>query len=199
MSAFNASKTAGIPKFIYISANGAKEVGTQYQESKYKFEQDLIKLSENYTIIRPSLVLDSSEKYNFNHELDFLTKFLLVPLINGGKYLLAPVYRGDLSNIIVKCLYNDKTKNKTLTVCGPKKYTFKNILSIFAHNRNRKIIFLSIPFKLIKPLVKFLEKYKWFPATEDQLMMLIEGNISSDNKVWVDLNVTPSDIKERLV
>ncbi len=188
--ALELSSKLKIQQFIYISANGVQNESTEYERTKLNFENYLKSKFDNYTIFRPSIVFDKSEKYNFNHELNKLTKYFLTPVIGKGNFLLAPVYRKDISKVIVTSILHSNAINKTYEVCGPKKYSFKKILQIYADSRDRKIVLINIPIKFIKLITSVFGKYNFFPITSDQLKMLVNGNTCVDNSFLEDLGIT---------
>jgi uncharacterized protein YbjT (DUF2867 family) len=174
--ALEVSKNTGIEKFIYISANGVKAQGTNYQTTKYKFEKELENTHDNYLIVRPSLVWGDSKKYNFKHELDRLTRFIFTPVFGNGKYKIAPIEREEIGITVLKFIKGE-IESKILQLCGNTEYTFDELLLKYAKSKNRRILLIHIPLWLIVPVISTFERFSWFPITKDQLLMLLEENI----------------------
>ena len=57
----DAAVDLGIKRFILMSANGVKMDGTGYQKTKFLADQYLINKELNWTIFRPSLILETHE------------------------------------------------------------------------------------------------------------------------------------------
>ena len=43
----------------------------------------------------------------------------------------------------------------------------------------------------VKIIAFFLDQFKWFPITRDQLTMLVEGNICNSQKIFEEFNIKP--------
>lgn len=180
------------PKFIYISANGSDKNAVPYQKTKLMFENKLKLISKNFVILKPSLIWGNSDKYNFQYELDRLTKYRTAPIIGRGSFLLSPVLRTDLSKIVLWAIESD-IRNKIYSLCGPKKYHFVDLVQNYADSKNRSIFKIHLPVFVFDFLSKYFSKFG-FPLSNDQLKMLQQGNYCKDNSVWTDSKLIPSKI-----
>ena len=93
----------------------------------------------NYTIVRASW---------FNQ--NFSESFLLDPILAGRVDLPMPeaavpfVDADDIAEVVSKVLLDDKYNNQTITVTGPRKMTFRQVVDEIASETNRKIKYEAI-------------------------------------------------------
>jgi len=192
------AKNLNIKKFILVSANGVEHAATKYQKTKLEGEKALINSSLDYRIIRPSIIVDNSEKYNFINVLKSLIVFPIVPVIGNGKYKFQPIYRKDLADGIVSMIKGDEREfhgprlrekressrwgnnPNILCACGSKVYTFKELLKILSKNSKIPKMYMHIPMQVMKLASKVIEKFPKAPITYDQLVMIEQNNICED-------------------
>lgn len=185
-----------IKRYVLISANGVSKSGTPYQRSKLLGEETLKGSKLCYTIFRPSIICGASTKYHFLNIVTQLIKFPLIPLIGNGEFLLSPVDREQLGEIIKKSLKNSLTENKIFHVVGSKNYSFKEIIIITGNHFNKKVRLVRVPIYLIRLVSTIFGFLSFFPITPSMLQMLLEGNTSNDKKIWEILNLKPKPLED---
>ncbi|MBP6098934.1 MAG: NAD(P)H-binding protein [Candidatus Levybacteria bacterium] len=189
------AQSLNIERILFMSANGASEIGTPYQISKSLGESSLKKTKLNWTIFRPSIIADfDSKNYNFFSVLASQVKFLIVPVFGDGTYKMTPVVRSDVAKIFVQSINSEKTFKKTYEVGGEENITYNDMLIKIAKSTHKHILPLHIPLNLSKIGINLFQKLPFFPITLDQLTMLTEGNTVTDNTIWKDLSLQPTPI-----
>ncbi len=183
-----------IKRFILMSANGVKENGTTYQRTKYMGEEYLRNSNLNWTIFRPSLIIDDDELFNFKKLILDLSKFIFFPIFSNGKYKVAPVHREDVAEIFVKSIENEKTFNRIFHICGGKEYEYVEFVKLIARANKKFIIPVYIPTFIILPIARIFRYSELFPASDEQIKMLLEGNTYIESEIWSTLNLKPKDI-----
>ncbi len=183
-----------IKRFILMSANGVKENGTTYQRTKYMGEEYLRNSNLNWTIFRPSLIIDDDELFNFKKLILDLSKFIFFPIFSNGKYKVAPVHREDVAEIFVKSIENEKTFNRIFHICGGKEYEYVEFVKLIARANKKFIIPVYIPTFIILPIARIFRYSELFPASDEQIKMLLEGNTCIESEIWSTLNLKPKDI-----
>jgi len=188
-----------IKRFILMSANGVKKDGAKYQTSKYLGELELINSDLNWTIFRPSLIFgDSNGKEEFCAQLkkDMLSLPFPAPLfykglipINAGQFKMSPIHVENIASFFIKSITMNQTIHKTYELGGIETYTWKEIIHIIstAYGKNKWTI--PTPILPIKIMAFFLERFKWFPITNGQLTMLLEGNTCNSQKIFEEFNI----------
>ena len=136
-------KNVGIKKIVFISGLGVSKSNTSdYFDSKYKAEQEIINSGLDYTIFRASYIMGKT---------DHLTKALSKQMKNGvivipgsGKYRLQPIFVLDVAKIILEAILHKKFSKKIIDLVGPQKINFEDFVKLFAKNTGTKIEKISI-------------------------------------------------------
>lgn len=187
------AKENNIKRFIHMSANGAKPKGTKYQTTKYHAEQLVKNSGLTYTIFRPSIIF--GERDNFVNKLARQMMFGVVPYIGDGNYQLQPVSVKTVAEAFVKSINDRRSFNKTYHLSGPKVYTYKELLDAIAETINKRIIKIPIPTWLVKVCTTLFGWLPQFPITNEQLTMLLEGNVCDSTEAINDLMLEEIDFK----
>ncbi|HWP30212.1 MAG TPA: complex I NDUFA9 subunit family protein [Fimbriimonadales bacterium] len=174
------AQKAGTEKFVFISALGTRpNARSRYHRTKWQAEEAVRNSGIPFTILRPSII--------FGPEDDFINAFAgkWIPFPSGGKNLLQPVYVEDVARIVGSCFTNELTNGKTFELGGPERYEMRQVIAIAEEVFGRKGFHPPIPIFLLKIMARvFFDSLQKFglriPVTTDQLLMLEEPNICSD-------------------
>ena len=180
--ALEAAKQAGIKRFVHMSALGARENATSaYHRTKYEAEQLVQTSGIPYVIFRPSVIFGPGDE--FVNMLADLVRLPLTPVIGDGSFLLQPVARETVADVFVQSLTHDAATNQIFEAGGPEPISYGRILdeigAVLGKTRVRKVHF---PLPLMKPVINLLEGFSFFPITNTQLTMLLEGNFCRDEE-----------------
>lgn len=193
--AMEVAQEVGIAKFVYMSAHGAQLAATEYQRTKLRAEEYLRSTELNWTIIRPSVIAGASKDYHFVKVLQGLTWLPIVPLVGHGRFRLAPVYLGDIARAFVVSLTLPYASQTILTLCGPRAYSYKELLRLVARGPR---LFIPIPVRLLSFLGRRFRYWKLFPITDDQITMLLQESVCEDSAVWLELGIVPRGMEQIL-
>ena len=182
-----------VNRFILMSANGVKKNGTGYQSSKYQAEEYLKKSKLDYTIFRPSLIFgeSKSEKHKeFCIELkkDMLSLPIPAPLfykgfspLNAGNFKLTPIHVRNVADFFVKSINMQEAIGKTYNLGGKKSFNWSEIIDLIAESSRIKKWKIPVPMLVVILAAILLDRFKWFPITRGQLVMLMEGNLVNED------------------
>lgn len=155
------AKKNKVKKFIYLSSskvimeNSNKLIledikpnpKTEYAKSKLKSENFLLNFSRKSQIdvicLRPTLVYGSGCKGNLKNLLK-LSKMNLLPEITNIKNRISLIHVKDLSNAIIKVIFNKKKRLKIFTLTGPKDLSIVEIVNLMRFNSNKKKSFFNL-------------------------------------------------------
>jgi NADH dehydrogenase len=120
---------AGVRRLVHVSALGAgRDAPSMYQRTKAAGEAILQESGLDWTVLRPSVMFGEGDK--------FLTLFArlqgilpIVPLA-GADTLFQPVWVGDVVSAIVQCLQRDDTARRTYEVCGPERFSLRQLVKL---------------------------------------------------------------------
>ena len=145
------AKTAGVQKMILLSGKGEKEAE--------RCEQVIAESGINYTIVRASW---------FNQ--NFSESFFLEPILAGHLAMPKPevkvpyVDTGDIADVVVASLMDEKHNGKIYEVTGPRLLTFEDIADEIAKASGRKINYSPISMEAYNSMMKeagLPEDYIW--------------------------------------
>jgi len=188
------AKKLNIKRFILMSANGVDNNGTGYQITKLRAEKYLKESGLEWTIMRPSLIFgDSNGKMEFCSQLkkDMLSLPFPAPLFHkgfvpfkAGSFEMSPVHVEDVAVMFVKALSEKEAIGKTFTL-GGQNISWKKIIKLIADASGKEDkIFIPAPVLPVKLLAMILEVFSWFPISQEQLVMLLEGNVCDGEKAY---------------
>lgn len=187
-----AAQATGVQRFVLMSANGVKQPGTPYQETKFRAEQMLRGTELDWTIFQPSVIFgDSGGTQEFSHQLYSELVKPPVPAVAFPGVEMSPVYIDDVADAFVNSLTNPDTVGKTYALGGPEVLSWKEMVDRVAQAAGRDKWFVTMPLGLMKIGATFFDWLPFFPATRDQLTMLEEGN-TADPAVVESLTGRPA-------
>jgi len=173
----------GVKHLVHMSALGARENAVSaYHRSKWASEQSVRESGIPFTIFRPSVIFGKGGPGpNFVDQLrDLVRTSPLVPVIGDGHFLLQPVHIDSVADGFVKSLTYTSSWNKVYEVGGPQQISYLRILETIAESLHKPLRTIRIPLSIMSALIPLLQRLPGFPLTNDQLIMLKEGNICSD-------------------
>jgi len=136
-----------IKHFIHISALAANVAApSAYLYSKALGEKVVAEMgarsSWRYTIFRPSAVFGPEDKF-FNL-LATLVKYAPVIFLGSPKSRFQPVYVGDVAKTIVLSLSKPGTYGKRYDLCGPERYTLRELVEFVCHTMGKSRVILNL-------------------------------------------------------
>ncbi len=187
-----ATKTAGIRRFLLMSANGVRADGTPYQQTKFGAEEAAKTSGLDVTVFRPSVVFgDPRGLMEIGTQLnnDVIRLPLPAPgFISGfstssSTVSMSPVHVGDVADAMVAALSDDDSIGKTFTFGGPDVLSWSDMIRRVAAATGRSKWVLPAPVPLVRIPVSLLDWIPGFPVTTDQLDMLVDGNDASPDEL----------------
>ncbi len=172
-----ACKDAGVKRFIYISALGAREnARSRYHITKWEAEQEVIKSGMDYVIFRPSIMIGEGGEF-----ITMLSRIIqqapVIPVI-GGKSRVQPIYVENTADCIIRSLVEPTITNRIFEIAGPEQMTYRELYLTLSDVLKIKKPILEIPIWLIWPAAYILERVMEKPTiTTQQLIMLQEDNV----------------------
>lgn len=173
----NACKMAGVRRFIYISALGAREKArSRYHITKWEAEQAVIQSGMEYVISRPSIMIGKGGEF-----ITMLSRIVkeapVVPVIDG-KSKVQPIYVENTIDCIIKSVTEPGINNRIFEIGGPDQITYRELFLTLMDVLEIKKPVIEIPILLVWPAAYILEKLlEKPPITIQQLIMLQEDNI----------------------
>jgi uncharacterized protein YbjT (DUF2867 family) len=171
------SRAAGVLRFIYISALGAREnARSRYHKTKWEAEKAVINSGMEYVIFRPSIMIGEGGEF-----VTMLSKIVrwapIIPIIDGDSKV-QPIYVENTVDCILKALADPKTTNRIFEIAGPDRITYKELFLTLMEVLGIDNPTFQIPISFMWPAAYILEGImEKPPITTQQLTMLQEDNI----------------------
>lgn len=200
--AMEAAKSAGVGRFVYMSANGVKPDGTGYQSTKYRAEQALAKSGLAWTVFRPSVIFgDPRGRMEFctQLKLEMIDPPIPAPLFhrgvspaNAGRFRMSPVAVADVAACFAESVRQEDARDRIFPLGGPDALEWRRLLRVLATacGKPNKLM-VPAPVGPVRGVAALFERFSWFPVTRDQLQMLIEGNACDGSEAFQLFGVRP--------
>jgi NADH dehydrogenase len=156
-----ACRAAGARRLLHVSALGASPTApSEYLRSKAFGEQAVLAADDlEVTVFRPSIVFGPEDKFlnNFAALLKFLPGLALP--CPGAKF--QPVYVGDVARAMAAALDDAQTRGKAYELCGPDRYTMKELVEFVCAVTGRRRIIVGLSDRLSYFQARLME---WTPG-----------------------------------
>ena len=191
-----AAGNSGVREIIYVSALGAAfNPAYPYYHSKRQAEQRVINSGLGYTILRPSVIFGKGD--------EFLTALAglvrlgpFTPVIGGGRNRMQPVAVEDVARCVSGSVGNSLVKGKVLSLGGPDRLNYNELIDEVALAMGRRARRLRIPTFLAYPAVFVMEGLlSRPPLTTAQLKMLGIRNVAEGNDIEDEFGFTPRPLR----
>ncbi|MBT8087745.1 MAG: NAD-dependent epimerase/dehydratase family protein, partial [Gammaproteobacteria bacterium] len=184
-----------VKRLLLMSANGVKQPGTPYQETKFRAEEYAMQSGLDVTVMRPSVIFgDPQGKMEFATQLynDMVrlpapaVGFFSGTSVEKGAVVMSPVHIKDVADAFVAALENDKSIGQTFSLGGPEELTWQEMIRRIAAATGKSKVILPMPIGLMRIGATLLDRLPAFPVTRDQLTMLQEGNVADPDALqWL--------------
>lgn len=183
--AADAAVSAGIRRFVLMSANGVEVQSTPYQRTKLAAERYAQGRELDVTVLRPSVIFgDPDGRMEFATQLYQDIVRLPLPAIGffsgwspkRGAVLMSPVHAEDVATAFVRALDDPATIGKTYALGGPDVMSWNEMIQRVAAAVGKRKLIVPMPIALMKGAATLFDWLPFFPVTRDQLTMLAENN-----------------------
>jgi len=175
----------GISRFLLMSANGAKSMGTPYQDTKFRAEEHVRASGFDVTIFRPSVIFGEPHgRMEFGTQL--YAEMIAPPVPAVGFFTgwcpsqstvaMSPVHVEDVAQAFLTALRDSSTIGKAYVLGGPEVLSWAEMLRRIATTVGHKKWILPMPIGAMNLAAALFDWLPFFPVTRDQLTMLAEGN-----------------------
>lgn len=126
-----------------------KSAAQEYIEIEKEIENIIKGKDIKITILRPTMIYGSLDDQNMSVFIKMVNKLRIFPVVNGGKYLLQPIYQQDLGKAYYQVLtHKEITMGNSYTLSGKEPIMLIDILKTISKKLDKKTIFISIPYGL---------------------------------------------------
>jgi uncharacterized protein YbjT (DUF2867 family) len=190
-----AAAASGVERLVQMSAIGADPASpSRYGASKGAAEQAVLAAFPKATILRPSLVFGTEDKF-FNRFAEIARLSPFMPVISGTTKM-QPVYVGDVADAVMAALTWDSARGATYELGGPMVWTFRELLAFILKHTKRNKPLIDVPMWAAKLQADVMQYLPGKPLTPDQLLMLSRDNIVAPGALGLtDLGIVPTPVE----
>ncbi len=189
-----ACRAAGIKRLLHMSAlrADAAKGPSQYLATKGEAESAVMQAQDlAVTCFKPSIIFGPDDNF-YNQFAAMLSLFPALPLAcPDAKF--APVYVGDVTQAFQTALEDDATIGKSYELCGPRVYTFREVIEDTARMLGLKRRVIGLPDSLARLQAKVMG---WLPVkifTTDNYLSLQADSVCASNGLDA-LGITPQSV-----
>lgn len=197
----DAAKERRILRFLLMSANGVEAEVTPYQQTKLDAELYVEDIGMQYTVLRPSVIFgDPRGRMEFATQLRNDMVNMPMPAVgfysglkpSSNPVLMSPVHVQDVASAFVAALDDDSSIGETFELCGPDVLSWNEMIRRVAAAVGKKKRIVPMPIGLMRVAATALDWMPVFPVTRDQLTMLQQNNVCSQNRIGLLVDRKPT-------
>lgn len=198
-----ALKMAGVARMVMVTALGAApDAVSEYHRTKWHAEEQVRTGLENFVILRPSLIVGRQVGRRDSKLIARYRKLIgerpTVPMIEGGKNLMQPVFIGDLSKALVKAVSGEGT-GQTVEIGGPEVLPMKEVVVCLMKVMQTQKKIVSLPAGAMSIVAGILEVVQQVPlVSRDQVKLAQTNNVCSSNGLESVFGVKPTPLSQAL-
>ncbi len=190
-----ACQAVGVKRLLHMSAlhADAAKGPSQYLLTKGEGEQVVMRAQDlAVTGFKPSIIFAPDDNF-YNQFANMLKAFPVVPLACPNARF-APVYVGDVAQAFEVALENEATIGQSYELCGPRVYTFKEVVEDIARMLGLKRLVVGLPDSLARMQAKILGLLPVKIFTTDNYLSLQVDSVCGCNGLEA-LGITPHSVE----
>jgi uncharacterized protein YbjT (DUF2867 family) len=196
------ARRAGVGRFVYVSSLGAGVGRSDYHRSKLEGEEVVRRENPRcWLVVRPGNVYGPGDQV-MSLLLKAVRTLPAIPVIGFGGQPFQPVWVDDVGLALARAVDHDQPAGVVVEVAGPEVTTTDEILDKLAAITGKKPRRLPVPGAVAKLGSQVAEAMGIdVPVTDDQITMLLEGNVitaGKPNGLTEVFGVTPTPLAEGL-
>ena len=167
-------------RLIHVSAIGA-DAGSPsvYAQTKAEAEKAVLENVPDAVIYRPSIIFGPEDDF-FNRFASMARFSPFLPLIGGGNTRFQPVFVGDVAEAVARAVDGDVRGGNIHELGGPDVMSFRECLETVCRETDRRRVLLPVPWFVARALGRFTGWMPGAPITLDQVRLLQNDNVVSD-------------------
>ena len=194
-----AAQTAGVARFIHMSALGVRPgARSRYHQTKWAAEELVRQSGLAWTIFRPSVVYGSGDQ-SIN-QLAKLVQFApVIPVLGNGRSKIQPISVAAVAKCFVAALNQAGTERQTYDLCGPVALTWNELYDQLLAAQQRHKLKCHLPLPVARVMAAVAECLLPAPPfTRDQLLMIEEDNTGDPGPAVRDFNLQLENFAQSL-
>ena len=197
----DAARAESVDRIIFMSQNGADSRSPYpFLRSKGIAQDYVTDSSLKWTVLKPSVIFGPEDEFvNVLARLVRLSP-ILYPLPGGGKARFQPVSVSDVASAIAKCLDDDSTIRRVLSLGGPMPLSLREMTERILVAMHSSRVLVGVPVGALRPLIALAQAILPHPPVTTGLLDLLEIDnvIPSNDLPSLGINPIPFAPEELL-
>jgi len=195
------AKEMGVPRFIQHSSVLADlDSPSLWASTKAEGELAVREIYPNATIVRSSTLFGNEDRFLCNFAT-VAQSLKMVPLVDDGKAVLAPVYANDVAKAILKIVMHPPADGQTYELAGPDEYTYKEVVEYILETIQVPSAIVPVPSQLMEAaggiLNKFTNPLFTPPFTDDQVrQQTLDQIVDGSCPGLAELEIVPTRMED---
>lgn len=187
----------GASRFIHLShLNAAHDSKSYFYRSKAEGEDAVREAFPDATVVRPGPL--------YGHEDKFLNSIATKPAfwrVNEQATKVKPAHVLDVAEACKLSAYANSMVGQTLSLPGPKTYTYEQLIALAELNTLQKLQGMNIPLPLLKLASAAWENIWWPTSCPDDFTRKTIDDLPSQpgTMSWADLDMTPGTLEDNAI
>ena len=190
----DACQATGVKRLLHMSALRAGADGpSHYLRSKGAGEQRVLQAADlAVTCFRPSIIFAPDDRF-LNQFAGLLKNFPVLPLACPNARF-APIFVDDVAEAFARALADETTFGQSYDLCGPRVYTFKELVESVARMMSLKRRVIGLPDSLAQLQARLFGLLPRKIFTMDNYLSLQADSVCDHNGLDA-LEITPHSIE----
>jgi len=151
-----------------------------------------------WTLLQPTMIYGAGVENNIGRVIDMLHTRRYLPLPDGGRNLVQPIYYRDVAECLVKAVEREKGLGDVI-IAGPEEITFERVVRAAAQLMGVEVKIISVPLSIMMAGLNIAEKLNIeIPISRDELQRFGEHKAFSISVMRGSLKVEPRPFEEGL-
>ncbi len=187
---------AGVRRLVHMSGIGVDpQSPSRYVRSKAAGEAAVRTALPAATVLRPSIVFGPEDGF-FNRLAAMARIAPVMPVFDGGRARLQPVFVGDVADALMAVLERPDSGGRVFELGGPRIYTMRALVELTLRETGRHRPLVFVPTALAALAAGLAERLPAPPLTRDQLYLLTHDNVVPAGAATLDdLGVLPTAVE----
>lgn len=194
-----AARAAGVARFVYMSAVGARDDpgATRYHRTKWQAEQLVRASGLSHAILRPSII-SGPESAPIRLLAQLHRWSPLVPLFGDGSFPTQPVWVEDVAQAFALAVEKAALVG-AFEIGGPASLPYREFLLAIGRAAGHPRPLVPVPLAVARAVAGLFDLLgAAAPLTGDQLQMLIEGSATPANAIESVFGIRPLPFEDGL-
>lgn len=182
----------GVKRLIFTSSYGAApDSDSSNHRSKWECERFVRMSGLDYTIVRPTIIFGKGDR--FTNLLAYeIRRHPFIPIPDGGRNRIQPIFVDDLAEAMVQCLKRDDTRFGEYDLGGHEVYTFRDMVEKIYQVVGIRRRMIPVPIPLMYLMGYFYERFFDKPTlTRDLVTLLKKDYVAPGNAVTEVFGIKP--------